>query len=194
MHSHPSILNLQPTSPMRSVHSHFTPAPTPRDGAPTQQHDTPANTTTTAAPRAVVTVSSLYSTAQCILSMVGSIGVILLFAGIPQLIYSPSVQLSNLMTFLLGASLITAMVGGNAFVNYKYRQYLHSRNQVSALSSYHSIPQIMLCLFCQVCNNILFLCIFWLSYSLRGKCHYHAGSINIIIRIMKNIIHINRTK
>ncbi|XP_018019762.1 uncharacterized protein LOC108676220 [Hyalella azteca] len=86
--------------------------------------------TTNASSRGAVTVSSLYSTAQCILSMVGSIGVILLFAGIPQLIYSPSVQLNNLMTFLLGASLITAMVAGNAFVNYKYRQYLH-RNPVT---------------------------------------------------------------
>ena len=104
----------------------------PRGGAIT---GSPRGGAMTGSPRGVMTASSLYSSSQCILSMIGSVGVILLFAGIPQLIYSPAVQLSNLMTFLMGASLITAMVAGNAFVNYKYRQFLHARNQVSTASS-----------------------------------------------------------
>lgn len=65
----------------------------------------------------------MYSSAQCVLSVVGSVGVILLFAGIPQLIYSPVVNVANLMTFLLGAILITTMVAGNSFLNYKYRRF-----------------------------------------------------------------------
>lgn len=78
---------------------------------------------------AAVNIATLYSSAQCVLSVVGSVGVILLFAGIPQLIYSPSVSIANLMTFLLGAILITTMVAGNAFLNYKYRKFTRAVQQ-----------------------------------------------------------------
>jgi len=131
MQDPPPFLNIR-SSPYLTPHTSTQNAPThPRVGTPrtTSQDSTHYR-------QRLVTVSSLYSTAQCVLSMVGSIGVILLFAGIPQLIYSPSVQLSNLLTFMLGASLITSMVGGNAFVNYKYRQYLHARNMVSAINGF----------------------------------------------------------
>ncbi|XP_071529783.1 uncharacterized protein [Panulirus ornatus] len=73
--------------------------------------------------RTSVSIATVYSSAQCVLSVVGSVGVILLFAGIPQLIYSPEVSVANLMTFLLGAILITTMVAGNSFLNYKYRRF-----------------------------------------------------------------------
>lgn len=79
--------------------------------------------------RATVNISTLYSSAQCVLSVVGSVGVILLFAGIPQLIYSPTVSVANLMTFLLGAILITTMVAGNSFLNYKYRKFTRAAQQ-----------------------------------------------------------------
>ncbi|XP_068233137.1 ubiquitin-associated protein 2-like [Palaemon carinicauda] len=79
--------------------------------------------------RATVNISTLYSSAQCVLSVVGSVGVILLFAGIPQLIYSPTVSVANLMTFLLGAILITTMVAGNSFLNYKYRKLTRAAQQ-----------------------------------------------------------------
>lgn len=68
-----------------------------------------------------VNIATLYSSAQCVLSVVGSVGVILLFAGIPQLIYSDVISVANLLTFILGAVLITTMVAGNSFLNYKYR-------------------------------------------------------------------------
>nr|XP_053628680.1 uncharacterized protein LOC128686060 [Cherax quadricarinatus]XP_053628681.1 uncharacterized protein LOC128686060 [Cherax quadricarinatus] len=73
--------------------------------------------------RTTFNITTVYSSAQCVLSVVGSVGVILLFAGIPQLIYSPVVSVANLMTFLLGAILITTMVAGNSFLNYKYRRF-----------------------------------------------------------------------
>lgn len=69
-----------------------------------------------------VNIATLYSSAQCVLSVVGSVGVILLFAGIPQLIYSDVISVANLLTFILGAVLITTMVAGNSFLNYKYRR------------------------------------------------------------------------
>lgn len=68
-----------------------------------------------------ISIATLYSSAQCVLSVVGSVGVILLFAGIPQLIYSPAVSAANLLTFVTGAVLIMTMVAGNTFLNYKFR-------------------------------------------------------------------------
>ncbi|CAL4133095.1 unnamed protein product, partial [Meganyctiphanes norvegica] len=70
-----------------------------------------------------MSMATLYSTCQCVLSVVGSIGVILLFAGIPQLIYAPSLNVGNLLTFMLGALLITAMVAGNAVLNFRYQEH-----------------------------------------------------------------------
>ncbi|XP_045131118.1 uncharacterized protein LOC123516091 isoform X1 [Portunus trituberculatus] len=69
-----------------------------------------------------LSITTLYSSAQCVLSVVGSVGVILLFAGIPQLIYSPVVSGSNLLTFVMGAVLIMTMVAGNTLLNYKFRR------------------------------------------------------------------------
>lgn len=74
-----------------------------------------------------LSLTTLYSSAQCVLSVVGSVGVILLFAGIPQLIYSPVVSGSNLLTFVMGAVLIMTMVAGNTLLNYKFRRLTAGR-------------------------------------------------------------------
>lgn len=79
-----------------------------------------------------VSIATIYSSAQCVLSVVGSVGVILLFAGIPQLIYSPSISASNLLTFVMGAVLIMTMVAGNSFLNYKYRAMDREANRQGA--------------------------------------------------------------
>ena len=79
-----------------------------------------------------MSLQSLYTSMQCVLSVIGSIGVILLFAGIPQLIYSPNVKAVNLMTFLLGALLICTMVVGNAIISYQSRHNIEN-NQVSRI-------------------------------------------------------------
>jgi len=64
--------------------------------------------------------SALLSSLQCLLSLTGSMGIVLLFAGIPQLIYAPEVTAGNVMTFLAGALLLTLMVAGNACIGYHY--------------------------------------------------------------------------
>lgn len=76
-----------------------------------------------------ISIATIYSSAQCVLSVVGSVGVILLFAGIPQLIYSPSVSAANLITFVMGAVLITTMVAGNTLLNYKHRSLDRAANR-----------------------------------------------------------------
>lgn len=83
-----------------------------------------------------VSIATIYSSAQCVLSVVGSVGVILLFAGIPQLIYSPSISASNLLTFVMGAVLIITMVAGNSFLNYKYRAMDREANRQVRRSTY----------------------------------------------------------
>ncbi|XP_037789833.1 uncharacterized protein LOC119585246 [Penaeus monodon] len=82
-----------------------------------------------------VNIATLYSSAQCVLSVVGSVGVILLFAGIPQLIYSDVISVANLLTFILGAVLITTMVAGNSFLNYKYRRITRAAQESGRDSS-----------------------------------------------------------
>ena len=49
-------------------------------------------------------------------------GIVLLFAGIPQLIYAPEVTAGNVVTFLSGAALLTLMVAGNACIGYHYHE------------------------------------------------------------------------
>ena len=63
----------------------------------------------------------MFSSVQCLLSVVGSMGIILMFAGIPQLIYSPEVTVTNVVTFLTGALLLSVMVAGNACIGYKFQ-------------------------------------------------------------------------
>ncbi|XP_018019763.1 uncharacterized protein LOC108676221 [Hyalella azteca] len=65
--------------------------------------------------------SAIISSIQCLLSVVGSMGIILIFAGIPQLIYAPVVTVTNVVTFLVGALLLSVMVAGNACISYKFR-------------------------------------------------------------------------
>ncbi|KAF2364793.1 hypothetical protein FHG87_004452 [Trinorchestia longiramus] len=69
--------------------------------------------------------SAMVSSIQCLLSVVGSMGIIMLFAGIPQLIYSPVVTATNVVIFLVGALLLSIMVAGNACISYRFRPELN---------------------------------------------------------------------